>query len=440
MKRIIKKQIFRIEFKLASPLAIGASESVNTDKDVMRNSKGVPYIPASALAGVCRAALDGKECNINIWGDVKTKGETDEVAIESSLIFSDANIIPEDVDKYYVSVRDGVALDEYKTAIAGAKFDMEVLEPGVRFVTYIEQTFTDENDEACACKIADLFASGNICFGGKTMRGYGAISDVKIHAGVVRFDGKVSTYDDIKSINLKDWISAGVDDIGKYLGEYNAKKSDEIISIRLGLKQVGGISIRKYTTDIYETSDISAPDQEQLTNHNGNPVVPGTSWAGAFEHQIKKLVGEYNIEDINGWKESFGYCINGKRAKSKVRFSESEIKGATEKIVSRTAIDRFTGGAADKALFTEKTYYNGETSLEISFAKGFKMDERLAKAFAAAITDLHLGIMAVGGETSIGRGMFKITSINGEDMTGKEPQEIYEIMVDRILEKGGIDR
>ena len=45
---------------------------------------------------------------------------------------------------YKISVRDSVALDEYKTALAGAKFDFEVLEPGIELETWLEQDIKDE--------------------------------------------------------------------------------------------------------------------------------------------------------------------------------------------------------------------------------------------------------------------------------------------------------
>ena len=35
-------------------------------------------------------------------------------------------------------------------------------------------------------------------------------------------------------------------------------------------------------------------------------------------------------------------------------------------LYTRNAIDRFTGAAVTGALYTEKTYYNGETTLEIA--------------------------------------------------------------------------
>ena len=102
--------------------------------------------------------------------------------------------------------------------------------------------------------------------------------------------------------------------------------------------------------------------------------------------------------------------------KSQIYFSESEIKGAVEKVLTHNAIDRFTGGIIDRALYTEKTWFNGKTKLKIQLdarKKAFNREnneETIEKEFyaalSAAILDLHLGILSVGGLTSIGRGIF----------------------------------
>ena len=138
--KICRKKYYKITFTLASPLAIGDGSNYTTDRDVVRNGRGLPYIPASAVAGVSRSIfLDQKDLRDTYFGKVdineKSDNKTKPEAWESRLIFYDANMVSD--EGYHISVRDSVALDEYKTAIEGAKFDMEILEPGVVFTTYI---------------------------------------------------------------------------------------------------------------------------------------------------------------------------------------------------------------------------------------------------------------------------------------------------------------
>ena len=61
MSKIRKiKKYYRIEFELTSPLAVGSGENNLTDKDIVRDSRGIPYIPGSSLAGVYRSLFAGE--------------------------------------------------------------------------------------------------------------------------------------------------------------------------------------------------------------------------------------------------------------------------------------------------------------------------------------------------------------------------------------------
>ena len=124
------------------------------------------------------------------------------------------------------------------------------------------------------------------------------------------------------------------------------------------------------------------------------------------------------------------------REKSKISFSESRISGAMAKTLSHNAIDRFTSGTVEGALFKEQTYYYGTTKLIIGW-NGGTMDNETKSALAATIADIHYGFLAVGGETSIGRGLFTVDEINGKkinDSGGVGDSEIYKIALQSIEE------
>ena len=176
-------------------------------------------------------------------------------------------------------------------------------------------------------------------------------------------------------------------------------------------------------------------------NNKEIPVIPGTSWAGAFRHHINRITE-------NKFEQYFGSTSH----KSQIYFSESEIKGAVEKVLTHNAIDRFTGGIIDRALYTEKTWFNGKTKLKIQLdarKKEFNrennektIEKEFYAALSAAILDLHLGILSVGGLTSIGRGIFSIEKIqiNGEEIpVTQEAEEIphmYQQLIQKMMEGG----
>lgn len=500
IEKLTGKKYYRITFTLDSPLALGSGENHHTDKDLMLDSAGKPYIPASSLAGVVCHALESSgaadpEKIKKYLGDIKkaTSDSNDTGQWGSRILFYDA--VLDDGSPCHIVTRDSVALDDFKTAKKGAKFDMEVLEAGASFHTFLEQDlFGDgekgkekdndaENDdiekddiekddiengdieEDFGGYIAELLAGQGICFGGKTMRGYGAVRDVAV--GQKSFSFR-------KQEELDRWLAFDVytEQTWDSWAGNGKEHSKEIV---LKLQQAGGISIRRYTTAVKPANEIRPqPDYEQLTAHgfyerqDGNngqdeasalapavPVIPGTSWAGAFRHRMK----EFGI-DVNGQNSIFGYVskekaaaetggekITGKedrseakkkiknKKRSRIRFSESRIEGAAPRILSRNAIDRFSGGTVDRALFTEKTWYGGTCELRISWHDPNSIPEAEKKALAASIADLHFGFLAVGGETSVGRGLFRITSVDDEEINAENEKDIYQITLRHIGEK-----
>lgn len=410
--KIIKKVYYKIEFEIDSPLTIGSGENKLSDKDIVKNSKGIPYIPGSALAGINRTLFQENPSVINkYFGMISDSGK----GVESRIVFYDA-VIP-GAGKFIISKRDNVALDEYKTAIKGAKFDMETLEPGVQFVTYIEQNYFDDEDEPIAQQIVNRWMKKEVYLGTKTMRGYGAIRNVSAYKREFNFQNEadVTAWLDTNIYHKDFWADIAAE----------AQQEEEMgYTLSLELKQVGGIAIRKYMTNVTEDENEAVPDYVQLTVEDKGetyPVIPGTSWAGAFRHRMLELVPDMDNRTCFGFSD----FETKEKGKSNIRFSETKLVGTTEKVYSRNAIDRFTGGTIDGALFTEKTCLGGETTLVISFEKLPSDDVKMA--LAASIADLHYGFLAVGGLTSVGRGCFEVKACNKIPVT---EENIYKTVLD----------
>ena len=133
------------------------------------------------------------------------------------------------------------------------------------------------------------------------------------------------------------------------------------------------------------------------------------------------------VDDLFGTKDK----------KSKIIFSESILNGSQPKTVTRNAIDRFSGGTVDAALFTEEARYGGEAELRISMPPVSKLNQSTYDGIFKAMADLSEGILALGGETSIGHGLFKVEKIEvdgitvcGNDLTG---EQVYKALYKRII-------
>ena len=399
-----------MNIRIASSLSIGSGENENTDHDVLVNTEGLPYIPGSAVAGVTRhalaeaALLDEAQDKI-LFGNVVINrvacSDDTEYASESQIVTYDVQLKASDGEQLLVTSRDMVALDPFKTSITGGKFDMEVLEPGATGVVIIEQNQTAETEIDPLIEIARVWCSGRVRFGAKTSRGYGAVEVMDFY---------VASFDFSKEGEIRQWLAFSPRDTQnvhwKHLVDVKDVLNNEVRLV-LDLQQVGGISIRKYTTGVCEKGTL--PDYEQMTYANGDPVIPGTSWAGTFRHAIEGMIGRDETQKY------FGMIENGHKTRAEICFSESRITGGQSKQFTRGAINRFTGGAANKALYTEKTYYHGHTQLTIVLRRNHAENQtKFQNALAAALVDLNEGFLSVGGETSIGRGLFTITALNGE--------------------------
>jgi hypothetical protein len=80
-----------------------------------------------------------------------------------------------------------------------------------------------------------------------------------------------------------------------------------------------------------------------------------------------------------------------------------------EKILNHVAIDRFTGGGIDGALFSERVSYKADNKIDFTiYIAPFQDDEegRLTKAFEKTLEDLCRGLLPLGGMTTKGNGIF----------------------------------
>lgn len=392
---------FSIVFELASPLAIGSGENANTDSDIILDSSGKPTIPATAIAGVFRNYLNVGEYS-ELFGYISKAGTNSpkDKAHESDIRFYDAQLIS---DSFFTTVRNSVKLED-KVGVKGAKFDIEAVETGIDFATVIELRNADgsENDILDTLNAID---AGFLRIGSKTSRGYGRLKVVSLKKAEFTLPDDRAEWLDFDLFNSGDKC---------YKETALPDSTDNFISIKMKLKQNGAISIRSYT--VKNADDISSADYIQLSLSDGTPVIPGTSWAGAFRNRFSQLSNDTLA------KELFGYADAEKlsQKKSLIYFSESEIRGGEMKVITRNSIDRFTAGTKDGALYTEKACYNGSCDLEIFINKnGLKDAEKNIALICAVICDLDKGYLAVGGLTSVGRGMFTVENItvNGADVT-----------------------
>ena len=447
--------------KSKTAFMIGNGDSFNSDSDILKYSDESIFIPGSTLAGVCRAYLEefnlvDKETIENLFGIERHKKDNyskdmseneekqeEDAHIESSIIFYDALV----VDAPFVNVRDSVRLED-KVSVPESKFDYEVAQGGsFNFEIVINcpppknndvnksKYLTKENIVKIINLIFDGFDNGDIRIGAKTSRGFGVFS----------LENKRYSYLDLlNKEDMRKYIEGNFKFLNwgddKTKRTYDKKLTEGLYHrINKELKLKNFIFIRDYaTTKKVESYDYESKfvDTSTLTDgkadEEGNIVVPGTAIAGAFRNHCRRILKKAGYKTEKERKDFldkiFGYetpFVDGKLAheddanisKSNVIFKETKIK--KDKITmlnrTRTAIDRFAGGALNKALFTDRMAFvkdgtQAVMELEIKIRKDKFNDIELPlveSLINTCISDLSEGYLTIGGAGAIGGGIFE---------------------------------
>lgn len=422
--------------KANTAFMIGQGTDEGSDSDVLRNADQELFIPGTTLAGICRHFLEKQFSGDNtvdinkIFGS-KQQGRQEDIS-ESEIIFCDAfEYRGENYKSALTSVRDSVRLN-YKVAVDKSKFDYEVVEAGAKFVFRLEW-LTEEVDIAKKIiqSLITGFNKGDIRIGAKTTRGFGAfvLDDVCYKELNLNKSDDMKKYID-KEFELTEWKD--IDNMAEY------KSSYETINTKLVLESF--LFIRNYATleKVHqEDGKGKFVDAETIRDSEGNPIIPGTAWAGVFRHHCKEVLERVKYESQAKREDllntMFGYQTapdneggtpkTDKKTMSNIIFKEVKIDKESVVILNRTrsAIDRFSGSALQTgALFTEriackKDGYKTEIDVEIKIKKNIDKFKLIKSLIDICIKDLQEGVLTVGGNTSIGAGIFSSQNKEGAD-------------------------
>lgn len=409
------KVYYRCAFQQQSPLRVSTGGD-GTDADVMTDIRAFPLIPGTSIAGVlreqCRSlGMDGSLVK-SLFGDVD---QTDGGMRESKVIISDATLpdsAEEDVD-FQIRPRNSVGLhdNDQGTAEKGRLFDFEAVECRLPYTAVIELSDAagEREIEALETALSRWVAKG-VSFGARTTRGYGK-AGVSVSKRSFRFPEQLDEWLAFDPFASGSFALGGSDPGPLETGRPGAGAQ---VEIGVSFRMKGAFSVRKYTTEPPKEGMGTAPDYSPLSNMEKLPVIPGTSWAGSFRHHMRLLArqterdAETREEKLKRIDALFGKTEGG-RQRSKIRFSETAVAGSERYPVARIAIDRFTGAPRGAALFKSDVAWGGTGTLTVTLPSD--TDAWLLRLLSAALNDLNLGLMTVGGEANVGRGLCELTSV-----------------------------
>ena len=454
----------RIVIEAATPLAVHSGEKeVQTDAVVIRDINGLPYIPGSSIAGVIRHAWKGAGKAVDeLFGFQKSQKDVKEDEPDgkgSRIIFSEARIlnsegkvadglqlVNDSLLNCYANlpVRQHVRITHRGVAADKGKFDEQVVFAGTRFCFEMEMLGFKEESETFN-QLFSILNQSTFRLGGSSRKGFGKIEVIEIKYDHLPI---ADPYYLEKSANLE---------LSKGWYREEPPKTEEIGNN--GCKQLSYV-LRPENFFLFgsgfgdDDADMTPVKEQKVSWENGKGhltdyeyLIPASSVKGALAHRTafhyNRIDGFFaegktkeEIEAHTGTNNEavrllFG-CEGDENGDGKQRgnvlISDMFIHVAQDKVLNHVAIDRFTGGAIDGALFAEKTAYwhsdqQDDYPLKMNIlvddanikkainkhnencAKKISFDD-VCNAFDAALADLCEGRLPLGGGVNRGHGIF----------------------------------
>lgn len=430
--------IARFILQTKTPLHCGGGSDPSLDQPVNRDSYGLWRIQGSSVAGILRSYIKDAEPELEdiLFGHQNRNFSS--LDQSASLVWcSDASLLDFDDDFAFKKiasgkdigfgvgpfVRDHVNIDlEKGTATDGGKYDEEIVPPGVKFA--IELKLDGWNEELSAdksdafLKLCSAIKQGLITFGGKTVSGYGKV---------------VCTYAEVKELNLKN-----KDDLETYLNlsdspvfADNEGHSVELLKVDDFTSKDGSLYTGKLVLPLVSNGPIlvggtNSKDSEvdmvclmtpilddKKKDYIYKYTISGSSLRGVIRHRVFDILkaldkDNESSDELNG---IFG-SVSGKNG-SAGHIKCSDIYLAVDKAqhVQHVAIDRFTGGAIDGALFDEAPVWESGLLLktEIEFTD---LTALQTAVLMHALLDICTGDAPIGGGTNRGNGVVRIKDLD----------------------------
>lgn len=440
-----------------TPLVIGSGrKTMLTDAAILKDINGFPYIPGTSIAGILSHALDEKTKG-SFFGVKSTSKENDNDSKGSDIIFSEGKIIDlkgnvidgisnlseTDFSKKFKRQpkRNHVRLTDKGVAKKAGKFDEEVIYKGCRFAFDIEMVAKSGDIDSTSSFFDEVLSSlysATLRIGGGTRNGFGKMKVHEIKKRTLILSNKCDlakylNYSSNLSSNYADWdtLKKSSTDEGWITYELTLKPNDFFsFGAGFGDKVVDDIQVREECIEWNDKNEGTFKEKY---------LIPATSLKGAIAHRVAfysnlkegKYAMQIQAKEFDnysgGMNKAVGLLFGYQKDKEDLRrgicifndlFVEKNEK--KEKVFNHVSIDRFTGGAIDGALFSEKVIDGRDLKLKTTIMVKDTGEEGLTDALEClerALKDIDLGTLTFGGGSGRGHGTFKCSIIkNGQTL------------------------
>jgi len=424
------KYIAHITIDADTPLKVGSNSSdFLQDSPIQKDWNGLPMILGTSIAGVLRKHYRDVYENDDLFGFQKMEKEID-LSEGSRVILSNALLLDEEKKvnerlilqkSKFLEIFDNLPIREHTKidhrGVTGSskeysKFDEEVVYKGTQFKFSIEVL----EDETAFKKLLELLQNPSFRLGGGTTKGFGKFNVLDIQEIIIKsVDDLVSYSSSLNHTKVGDKKRDTLKTSSTHTPYTLKIKPDDFFMFGAGFGDDDADQTAVYEKVVdYSTGDLTS---KQI-------LIPASSVKGALSHRTafyynKKMLEEKKDhtqidENNDAVKAIFGHkkeLAEDKKTelgqKGKILISDcfKEENKESTKVFDHVSIDRFTGGAIDGALFNEKTIaQRDDWDIEILLEKD--VDTEFKDAFEKALKDICTGMLALGGATTKGHGVF----------------------------------
>lgn len=446
------RYIARIKVEATTPLFVGSGDaSLITDSLVMKDHNDLPIIPGTSLSGVLRHSLEDFGKDSKDWNDIfGFQGKNDD-GLGSRLIVSSAylvledgkvaegisNNIPKEIAKKLnkLPTRQHVRINEKGVADKNGLFDNEVVYAGAQFIFEVELKGTEADNNSWK-EIIEKIKSPSFRIGQGTRSGYGNLKVIEIFERTYNLTNEDS-FNDYLDFNAS--FNASLDfkkvDTEDQLANYTLEIEPDdffIFSDGFGDSEVDNKPVTEEVM-VYVDNKIKFIEKT---------LIPASSIKGAIAHRVAFHYNKENRKDnYNNSQPVFVDKLTERKSYEEIDFAEyigennpavAKLFGKkgdnrenagqrgillmddlyfddidNDKIFNHVAIDRFTGGGIDGALFSEKVSYKKDKKITLKiYLSEEEIHEDIVEALEEALKDICRGLLPLGGMTTKGFGMF----------------------------------
>lgn len=389
----------RVTIRPLGPWRVGAVGNDQSALEALRDADGKPALPPSSLAGSFRASIDEAAREL-LMGQAKTTNGKPEF-FASALWFLGTRLAGGGDGQPEIRSRTATAVDRNRRAARNhGSHDVEEVYDTETIQLYLRH----EGDPAEALR---LLGQWRVTIGGGISTGLGRAEVTAIQYRTLDLSHPA---DLLARVSLRD---AGPDAIDELLqdGVEHAVTAGESPTLLESTVRVEGLNL-----PTQKLADPLRPEDHWFH---------GTRWKGILRGRVEYIGRSLGLHVCGSEDQQWrgcGRCAvcevfgSGETGVGKWSFHFTPLKPDRQSQRTRNAIDRFTGGVAEKKLFPERTV-TSRARLVIGCLSGAEEHHAwVLRALLLALRDMQEGYLGIGGRTSTGLGSVRFEDLRlGEE-------------------------